>query len=102
MPEHDTRGAKLEPRGKLGHATHGTCARGPNADVIFVSVWSSYISFGVGHSGLFPPSHPASAFTTIDHAPSRLVNQPETLPIRWSTLSLSLPVDARLFPLQHV
>src|SRR6266566_530492 len=56
MSEHDARGAKAGRRGKLGHATHGTCARGPNADVMFVYVWSSYINLGLVIPGpLFPP-----------------------------------------------
>lgn len=64
MTEHDPRGAKARPRGKLGHAVHGTRARGPNADVMFVCVWSPYISLGLvipaGHPPLLPR---ASAFT---------------------------------------
>jgi hypothetical protein len=67
MPEHDTRGAKVGPRGRLGHALMGRVARGPNADVMFVYVWSPYISLGLVIPGPPLPS-PASAFTTVDLA----------------------------------
>ena len=62
--------AKAGPRGKLGHAAHGTCARGPNADVIFVCVWSLYISLGlvIAVSSLPLSLPPASAFSTTDNA----------------------------------
>ena len=67
MPEHNARGAKAGPRGQLGHATHGTFARGPNADVMFVHVWPAYISLGLvipGCSPLFPPPRPHSPPST--------------------------------------
>ena len=100
MPEHNARGANARPRGKLGHATHGTCARGPNADVMFVYVWSPYISLGLVIPGQSPSSLPASAFTTVDHAfhLDRQTNKLEISPIRQSTPTLSLPAHAYLHP----
>jgi hypothetical protein len=97
MPEHNARGANAGPRGKLGHATHGTSARGPNADVMFVYVWSPYISLGLVIPGQSPSSLPASAFTTADpRFPSRQTYKLEILPIRQSTPTLSLPAHADL------
>ena len=47
----------------------GRVARGPNADVMFVYVWSLYISLGLVIPGNPPLSSPASAFTTVDSLP---------------------------------
>ena len=97
VPEHNARGAKRGPRGKLGHAAHGTCARGPNADVMFVYVWSSYISWGYSI-----PANPPLRFhhRTVDHdfRLARRTNSSNT-PV---DVNLSFPVDAYLFPPQHV